>query len=103
MADIDDDLRRVLEGAGKDIGKIRQALVGSSKAIIANTKNAKEEAKVVKLLIQQNEKLRKSLKENNLLTQERNETIDDNIKIIEEHSKATKQASHLQEVRERAR
>jgi len=93
MADIDDDLRRVLEGAGKDIGKIRQALVGSSKAIIANTKNAKEEAKVVKLLIQQNEKLRKSLKENNLLTQERNETIDDNIKIIEEHSKATKQAS----------
>ena len=93
MADIDDDLRRILEGAGKDIGKIRQALVGSSKAIIANTKNAKEEAKVVKLLIQQNEKLRKSLKENNLLTQERNETIDDNIKIIEEHSKATKQAS----------
>ena len=93
MADIDDDLRRVLEGAGKDIGKIRQALVGSSKAIIANTKNAKEEAKVVKLLIQQNEKLRKSLKENNLLTKERNETIDDNIKIIEEHSKATKQAS----------
>ena len=47
MADIDDDLRKILEGAGKDIGKIRQALVGSSKALIKNTANQKDQALVV--------------------------------------------------------
>ena len=47
MADIDDDLRKILEGAGKDIGKIRQALVGSSKALIKNTANQKDQEKVL--------------------------------------------------------
>ena len=82
MADIDDDLRKILEGAGKDIGKIRQALVGSSKALIKNTANQKDQQKVVKELIKRNEKLRDHLKENNLLTEEQNKVIDDNIDII---------------------
>jgi len=93
MADIDDDLRKILEGAGKDIGKIRQALVGSSKALIKNTANQKDQQKVVKELIKRNEKLRDHLKENNLLTEEQNKVIDDNIDIIKKHSEETKRAS----------
>jgi uncharacterized membrane protein YkoI len=92
MADIDDDLRKILEGAGKDIGKIRQALVGSSKALIKNTANQKDQQKVVKELIKRNEKLRDHLKENNLLTGEQNKVIDDNIDIIKKHSAETKRA-----------
>ena len=92
MADIDDDLRKILEGAGKDIGKIRQALVGSSKALIKNTANQKDQQKVVKELIKRNEKLRDHLKENNLLTGEQNKVIDDNIDIIKKHSEETKRA-----------
>ena len=93
MADIDDDLRKILEGAGKDIGKIRQALVGSSKALIKNTANQKDQQKVVKELIKRNEKLRDHLKENNLLTEEQNKVIDDNIDIIKKHTEETKRAS----------
>ena len=92
MADIDDDLRKILEGAGKDISKIRQALVGSSKALIKNTANQKDQQKVVKELIKRNEKLRDHLKENNLLTGEQNKVIDDNIDIIKKHSAETKRA-----------
>ena len=92
MADIDDDLRKVLEGAGKDIGKIREALVGSSKALVKNTANQKEQQKVVKELIKRNEKLRDHLKENNLLTDEQNQVIDDNIDAIKKHSQETKRA-----------
>ena len=93
MADIDDDLRKILEGAGKDIEKIRQALVGSSKALIKNTANREKEQAVVKELIKRNEKLRDHLKENNLLTEEQNKVIDDNIDIIKQHSEETKRAS----------
>jgi len=93
MADIDDDLRKILEGAGKDIGKIRQALVGSSKALVKNTANQKDQQKVVKELIKRNEKLRDHLKENNLLSEEQNKVIDDNIDIIKKHSEETKRAS----------
>ena len=93
MADIDDDLRRILEGAGKDIGKIRQALVGSSKALVKNTDSRKKEQAVVKELIKANEKLREHLKENNLLTEEQNDVIDDNIDIIKKHSEEPTRAS----------
>tara|TARA_R110001592_G_scaffold3091_2_gene17260 strand:- start:2612 stop:4600 length:1989 start_codon:yes stop_codon:yes gene_type:complete len=93
MADIDDELRRILEGAGKDITKIREALVGSSRALIKNTANQKDQQKVVKELIKRNEKLRDHLEENNLLSEEQNKVIDDNIDIIKKHSEETKRAS----------
>ena len=93
MADIDDDLRKILEGAGKDITKIREALQGSSKALIKNTDTAKKQQAVVKELIKRNEKLRDHLKANNVLTEEQNEVIDDNIKVIKKHSDETKRAS----------
>ena len=93
MADIDDDLRKILEGAGKDITKIREALQGSSKALIKNTDTAKKQEAVVKELIKRNEKLRDHLKANNVLTEEQNEVIDDNIKVIKKHSDETKRAS----------
>ena len=93
MADIDDDLRKVLEGAGKDITKIREALVGSSRALVKNTNTSMKQQKVVQALIKRNEKLRDHLKENNLLTEEQNGVIDDNIDIIKKHSEETKRAS----------
>jgi len=92
MADIDDDLRKILEGAGKDIGKIREALVGSTRALVKNTTSRVKEQAVVKELIKRNEKLRDHLKENNLLTEEQNKVIDDNIDIIEKHTEETKRA-----------
>ena len=73
MAEIDDELRRILEGAGKDITKIREALTGTSKALIKNTDNQKKQKKVVDELIKRNEKLRDHLEENNLLGKEQNE------------------------------
>ena len=93
MAEIDDELRRILEGAGKDIAKIREALTGTSKALIKNTDTQKKQQKVVQELIKRNEKLRDHLKQNNALTEEQNETIDDNIKVIKKHSEETKRAS----------
>jgi len=93
MAEIDDELRRILEGAGKDITKIREALTGTSKALIKNTDNQKKQKKVVDELIKRNEKLRDHLEENNLLGKEQNEVIDDNIGIIKKHSEETKRAS----------
>ena len=90
MAEIDDELRRILEGAGKDIAKIREALTGTSKALIKNTDTQKKQQKVVQELIKRNEKLRDHLKQNNALTEEQNETIDDNIKVIKKHSEETK-------------
>ena len=93
MADIDDELRRILEGAGKDISKIREALVGSTRALVRNTDTNKKQQAVVQELIKRNEKLRDHLKENNALTEEQNEVIDDNIKVIKKHSAETKKAS----------
>ena len=37
MAEIDEELKRILEGAGQDIKKIREALTGTTKALIKNT------------------------------------------------------------------
>lgn len=93
MADIDDELRRILEGAGKDISKIREALVGSTRALVRNTDTNKKQQAVVQELIKRNERLRDHLKENNALTEEQNEVIDDNIKVIKKHSAETKKAS----------
>ena len=93
MADIDDELRRILEGAGKDIAKIREALVGSTRALVRNTDTNKKQQAVVQELIKRNERLRDHLKENNALTDEQNEVIDDNIKVIKKHSAETKKAS----------
>lgn len=93
MAEIDEELKRILEGAGQDIKKIREALTGTTKALIKNTGLRSREQKVVNELIKRNEKLRDHLKENNALTEESNEVIDDNIKIIKKHSEETKRAS----------
>ena len=93
MAEIDDELRRILEGAGKDIAKIREALVGSTRALVRNTDTAKKQQAVVQELIKRNEKLRDHLKENNLLTEEQNDIIDENIKVIKKHSEETRKAS----------
>ncbi len=93
MAEIDEELKRILEGAGQDIKKIREALTGTTKALIKNTGLRSREQKVVNELIKRNEKLRDHLKQNNALTEESNEVIDDNIKIIKKHSEETKRAS----------
>ena len=93
MAEIDEELKRILEGAGQDLKKIREALTGTTKALIKNTGLRSREQKVVNELIKRNEKLRDHLKQNNALTEESNEVIDDNIKIIKKHSEETKRAS----------
>lgn len=89
----DDEVKQIIKDIGEDVKKLREHLTGASRALIKNTQSKLAEQKVVKELIKQNEKLRKSLKDNNLLTEERNKTIDKNIKVIKEHSQATKSAT----------
>jgi len=87
------ELQDLLRDIGKDISALRKGLVGTTKSILDNARITKTHSSAQKLLIAQQEKQRKLLKDNNLLTEEANEEIDENIKSIKEHTERTDKAS----------
>ena len=91
--DNNEEIKEIIKEIGQDVEKLREHLTGASKALLKNTQTKKVEEKVTALLIKQNEELRDTLKENNLLSIERGKVIDKNIETIKEHSKATKSAT----------
>ena len=96
MADFDRELRDIFEGIGKDISALRKALAGTNKSILNNTKNTNHHAASQKLMVSILRQHQKTLKDNNALTDELNEEIEDQIKAIENHTKSTKKASASQ-------
>ena len=93
MAELDRELREIFEGIGKDINAVRKALTSSTKSILDNNTKIKVGTALKKRLIAEEEAKRKLLKDNNELTDEQNQQIDENIRNIQQHSEATSKAS----------
>ena len=86
------ELQDLLRDIGKDISALRKGLVGTTKSILDNAKITNTHTSAQKFLIAQQQKQRKLLKDNNMLTEEANEEIDENIKAIKEHTERTDKA-----------
>jgi len=89
---MEEELQKILRDIGKDISALRKGLVGTTKSILDNAKVTKSHTATQKLLIAQQEAQRKLLKDNNLLTDEQNEQIDQNIDAIKKSTKENAKA-----------